>query len=238
LSSMGVRSLSALFVGLVVLATAGQASALPPGFQATPALTGLLQPTSVRFAPAGGPVFVAEKRGVVKAFDGLTDPTPTTVVDLRTETHNFWDRGLLGLAVDPGWPGRPYLYVLYTRDADVGGAAPKYGTANADGDGCADPTGAGCIVSGRLARVQVDPATDQAVGSPTTLVDGWCQQFPSHSIGDLRFGADGLLYASAGDGASFNYADYGQTGNPCGDPADEGGALRAQDSRTTGDPLG
>ena len=47
-----------------------------------------------------------------------------------------------------------------------------------------------------------------------------------------------MLYASAGEGASFNNADYGQTGNPCGDPVDEGGALRAQDIRTTGDPLG
>ena len=216
---------------------ADQAMALPPGFQASPALTGLSQPTSVRFAPGGGPVFVAEKRGVVRAFDSLADPTPTTVVDLRTDTHNYWDRGLLGLAVDPGWPARPYVYVLYTRDADVGGVAPKYGTPNTDGDGCPDPTGAGCIVSGRLARVQVDPATDQAV-AVATLVDGWCQQFPSHSVGDLRFGADGMLYASAGDGASFNYADYGQTGNPCSDPVDEGGALRAQDIRTTGDALG
>jgi glucose/arabinose dehydrogenase len=234
---MGVRRLIALFVVPAALAAAGPAVALPPGFQASPALTGLSQPTSVRFASGGGPVFVAEKRGVVKAFDSLTDTTPTTVVDLRTDTHNFWDRGLLGLAVDPGWPGRPYVYVLYTRDADVGGVSPKYGTAGADGDGCADPTGAGCIVSGRLARVQVDPVTDQAV-AVAPLLDGWCQQFPSHSVGDLRFGPDGMLYASAGDGASFNYADYGQTGNPCGDPVDEGGALRAQDIRTTSDPLG
>ena len=34
--------------------------------------------------------------------------------------------------------------------------------------------------------------------------------------------------------------DYGQANNPCGDPADEGGSLRAQDVRGTGadDPLG
>ena len=143
---------------------------------------------------------------------------------------------MLGLAVDPGWPGRPYIYVLYARDADIGGTSPKYGTAGTDDDTCPNAT-AGCAVSGRLARVQLDPATDLPVGDPG-LVDGWCQQFSSHSVGDLRFGPDGMLYASAGEGASFNYADYGQTGNPCGDPADEGGALRAQDVRTTGDPLG
>ena len=51
-----------------------------------------------------------------------------------------------------------------------------------------------------------------------------------------------MLYASAGDGASFNYADErpvaGRTGNPCGDPAREGGSIRAQDLRTGGDPRG
>ena len=66
----------------------------------------------------------------------------------------------------------------------------------------------------------------------------------------LAFGADGALYVSAGDGASFNFADYGQDGtpvNPCGDPPGgvggsmtpptaEGGALRSQDVRTTGRP--
>ena len=62
-------------------------------------------------------------------------------------------------------------------------------------------------------------------------------QFPSHASGDVAFGPDGYLYASAGDGASFDTEDYGQAGNPCGDPANEGGSLRSQDIRTSGDPL-
>ena len=235
---MRVRLVSALLVLVTVSATAGQAAALPPGFTATPVLTGLNQPTSVRFAPGGGPVFVAEQRGVVKAFDSLADRTPTTVIDLRTDTMNISERGLLGLAVDPKWPARPYVYALYTRDALVGGPSPRYGTPNTDRDPCPNVSTTGCVVSGRLVRVQVDPATVRAVGNPTTLVDGWCQQFSSHSIGDVRFGPDGMLYVSAGEGASYNYADYGQTGSACGDPGNEGGALRAQDIRTTGDPLG
>ena len=71
-----------------------------------------------------------------------------------------------------------------------------------------------------------------------TLVTDWCQQFTTHSVGDLQFGPDGALYASGGDGASFDWADSGQDGNPCADPTDEGGALRSQDLRTTGDPTG
>ena len=174
---------------------------------------------------------------MVKAFDGLDDPTPTTVIDLRTDTMNVSDRGLLGLAVDPGWPARPYVYVLYARDADVGGVSPKYGTAGTDADPCPNAT-AGCVISGRLARLRLDPATDLPVGNPTVLSTAGASSSPATRSGDLRFGPDGMLYASAGEGASFKYADYGQTGNPCGDPANEGGALRAQDIRSTSDPLG
>ena len=49
-------------------------------------------------------------------------------------------------------------------------------------------------------------------GSEQVLVEDWCQQYPSHSVGAAEFGTDGALYASAGDGASFNFVDYGQDG--------------------------
>ncbi len=90
------------------------------------------------------------------------------------------------------------------------------------------------------------------VGSEQVLIEDWCQQYPSHSIGSLAFGADGALYVSGGDGASFNFADYGQDGaplNPCGDPpGGVGGAHGATDRRgrraaepgpeDTADPVG
>ena len=75
--------------------------------------------------------------------------------------------------------------------------------------------------------------------SEEVLVTDWFQQFPSHSTGALAFGADGALYATGGDGASFNYVDSGQTSStpPANDPASQGGALRSQDIRTSGDPV-
>lgn len=222
-----------------------------PGFQETTAFGGLTQPTAVRFSPDGR-VFVAEKSGLIKVFDGLGDSTPTTFADLRTEVHNFWDRGLLSLALDPDFPARPFVYVAYTYDAVVGGEAPRWGNPGQTSDGCPNPPGAtadGCVVSGRVSRLQA--SGDQAVGEQV-LIEDWCQQYPSHSIGDLRFGPEGELYVSGGDGASFGFADYGQKGiprNPCGDPPSgvggaqgppsaEGGALRSQDLLTGADPTG
>ncbi|MEV0381856.1 hypothetical protein [Nonomuraea sp. NPDC050643] len=41
--------------------------------------------------------------------------------DLRTRVHNFWDRGLLGMALHPDFPADPRPYVLYAYDAVPGG---------------------------------------------------------------------------------------------------------------------
>jgi len=225
--------------------SSAEAGTVPAGFTETVVLSGLTNPTVVRFA-SDGRVFVAEKSGMIKVFDNLADTSPTVFADLRTNVHNFWDRGLLGMALDPGFPAVPYVYVLYTFDHELGSssAAPRWG------DQCPSPPGPtsdGCVVSGRLSRLQVDG--DVMTGAEQVLVEDWCQQYPSHSMGTVEFGPDGALYASAGDGASFTFADYGQDGspvNPCGDPGGsvpapptaEGGALRSQDLRTTADPTG
>ena len=228
------------------------AATLPPGFTETITLSGLTQPTNIEFSPDGR-VFVAEKSGLIKVFDSISDPSPTLFADLSTNTYNLWDRGMLGLALDPGFPAEPWVYVLYAYDADIGGTAPKWGTPGVLSDPCPNPPGVtadGCVVSGRLSRLQA--AGNVATGPEQVLVEDWCQQYPSHSVGDLGFGADGALYVSGGDGASFNFTDYGQDGsplNPCGDPPGgvgavlspptaEGGALRSQDLRSTADPVG
>ena len=251
----GVRLWFALLAGLVAVAalpaTAG-AVELPSGFQDTTVFEHLYEPTTFRFAPDGR-IFVAEKPGRILVFDSLQDTTPTVFTDIRTKVYDQGDRGILGLALDPKFDeGRPYLYVLYTYDHELGEAAPppKWGEPNHTGDPCPEPDGADdCLVSGRLVRLTA--SGDEAAGgvfSPTekVLAEGWCQQFSSHSIGDLEFGPEGDLYASGGEGASFESADYGQFGtavpNPCGDPpagkggkekppSAEGGSLRSQNPK-------
>jgi glucose/arabinose dehydrogenase len=200
------------------------AATLAPGFTDTTIFTGLLQPTAVRFS-RDGRVFIAEKSGLIKIFKNLTDPNPTIFADLRSNVFNYWDRGLLSIALHPNFPDTPFVYALYTLDAPIGGNPPVFN------DACADPTGVGCVAAGRLSLLRA--AGDVMQGPESVLIEDWCQQYPSHSVGNLGFGADGALYVSGGEGANFNYPDYGQFGNPCNDPPLQGGAIRSQDKENT-----
>src|SRR3954451_19026429 len=135
------------------------AAALPSNFQESVVFSGLDHPTDIRFAPDGR-VFVAQRNGVIKVFSSLTATTPTTFADLSTQVHNFWDRGLLGLEVDPGFPASPYIYVLYAFDAPIDGTAPTWN------DACPSSPGAttdGCVISGRLARLTFNTTNNTMV---------------------------------------------------------------------------
>jgi glucose/arabinose dehydrogenase len=244
---------AAVVLGAALVAQAGPgpaaAATLPAGFRDSVVLSGLTNPTVLQFAPDGR-IFVGQKNGVIKVFQSLTDTNPVTFADLSSKVDDYWDRGLLGLAIPPDFPTNPFVYVLYAYDAAIGGTAPVWS------DGCNTPPGPttdGCLVSGRLSRLQASGNT--MTGAEQVLINDWCQQFPSHSVGTLLFGRDSYLYATGGDGASFNNVDYGQYGNtyagdkanPCGDPPGavgtvlspptaEGGALRSQSVQRTDGP--
>ncbi len=226
-----------------------------PGFQLETVWSGLSNPTALAFAP-NGRVFVAERSGLIKTFASVTDTSSEVAADLRTEVHSVADRGLLGLAVDPDFPANPYIYVSYIRDAPPGGNSPFYGDAcpNSPTTGAKD----GCPATGRISRITVN-AQGHMIGSPLTLIGDtfYCHQHQAHALDHLAFGPDGALYASAGEGGSATFVDWGQhSGDPlgaapnaCGDPpvpagtplslpTTEGGSLRSQDIRTLSDPSG
>jgi glucose/arabinose dehydrogenase len=258
----------AVVVALIAAAPAG-AVTLPPGFTDTPVFTNIDQPTSFRFGPEGR-VFVAEKTGDILVYESLADPIPAVFDDLQVPVYDTGDRGLLAIELDPEFPTKPYVYALYTYNHVIGEPArPTPAWVNEDGEPTGDPCPKpaetpgvdACPVSGRLVRIEAEEIGGEwRAGEEHVLLEGWCQQDSSHSIGDLGFGPEGALFVSGGEGASFSNLDYGQYGwphlNQCGDPPDtladvekgstheltpptaEGGALRAQDVRTIGDPTG
>src|SRR3954467_2431007 len=76
-------------------------AAMATGFQESIVLSGLKKPTNVRFA-SDGRIFVTEKSGIIKVFRSLDDTAPVVFADLTTNVMDQWDRGLLGIALDPG----------------------------------------------------------------------------------------------------------------------------------------
>ncbi len=256
IAAVVVAALLASFAVALTVSPARAAAKVPAGFQEQVVYGGLDQPTNIAFSPDGR-VFVSEKTGKIVYFNSLSDTTPKLYADLSKEVDDYWDRGLLGLALNPNFPTDPRIYVLYSYDAPIGGTAPVWN------DNCPTPPGPntdGCVISGRLSYLTPDASSPTGVHE-TVLINAWCQQFPSHSIGTVTFGSDGALYVGGGDGASYDQADIGQFGgslastptpkNACGDPPGgvgdpnnlmqppnaEGGALRAQSLlRQPGEP--
>jgi glucose/arabinose dehydrogenase/PKD repeat protein len=234
-----------LLVALSWPVAAEAATDLPNDFSESTIESGLKPPTAFDFAPDGR-LFIAEQRGVIKVYDDLEDTSATVFADLRTKVHNNLLRGLLGLVVDPQFPERPYVYVLYVYDAPVGGTAPTYGTAAHDSDPCPPDDQGGCPASIRISRLV---ANGNTMSTEVVLVKDVCTQIPHHAGGGMAIGPEGALYVSIGDGAGA-FPDYGQRAtppNPCGDPptgpgvapsppAAEGGSLRSQDLSTPNDP--
>jgi glucose/arabinose dehydrogenase len=217
-----LRAPSLLVILLATLAPGVATSGVPPGFSIESAAPGAPfdTPTGIAFLP-GGRLLVAEKRGrVIAVENGVKRPTP--MWSGESEVLNSGDRGLLDVAVDPGYVTNHYIYLLYAVDP------------NGDGN---DDDG---VAFGRLTRYRVSFSDSNVVdpASRTVLLGAtWAQGplvgAPTHTIGSMRFGEDGSLLVSVGDGASYSDVDAGGLYPDLflpgrGDPSEDIGAFRAQ----------
>jgi len=181
-SLLRIASTLALLLGLAAPACAG--ARLPTGFVDELLESGLDVPVSMAFLPDGR-LLVTEKNAarIRILVNGVATGTPVAVMDsVRLECGGSpcVEAGLLGIAVDPGWPARPYLYTAYNY---VGGPWIRLVRLTATGD--LDHTGDGQIVA--------DPAGEYLI-----LADLPDQNW-IHNGGTLRFALDGTLFMSLGD---------------------------------------
>jgi glucose/arabinose dehydrogenase len=149
----------------------GGSAVAPRGFVKTDAWVGGFS-SATAFAQAGdGRMFVAEQGGalrVVKNGALLSAPFHRFTVDAQGE------RGLLGVALHPGFAANGWVYVYYTTTQ--GGA------------------------HNRISRLAA--AGDVSDGSETVLVDlPALSSATNHNGGALHFGADGKLYVGVGENA-------------------------------------
>jgi uncharacterized repeat protein (TIGR03806 family) len=147
---------------------------LPEGFTETVVATGLDGATAMEVAPDGR-VFVCEQTGALRVVKNdvlLPAPFVTLKVD------SFWERGLLGVALDPAFPEKPHVYVCYVAPASY----PHH------------------RVSRFTARGDVAAPDSEVVlwkGDDQTKLGG--AQPAGHQGGAIHFGKDGKLYVALGE---------------------------------------
>lgn len=132
---------------------------------------GLAAPTAMEFAPDGR-LFVTEQTGALRVGrDGRLLATPF----LRLSVDSRGERGLLGVAFDPGFATNGFVYVYYTVPGSP--AHNRVSRFTADGDVAAP--GSEAVI------LDLDP-----LGGAT-----------NHNGGAIHFGPDGKLYVAVGENA-------------------------------------
>src|SRR5438552_976726 len=84
---------------------------LPPGTSIQTVLTDMDRPVAMAFDPAGRLFYTEKVTGKVRLFaNGALQPNPVITFNVD---GNF-ERGLLGIAVDPNFNANRYIFVYYT----------------------------------------------------------------------------------------------------------------------------
>lgn len=182
-----LRILAALALGATLASDVGAQTRLPTGFRDSLVLGALDLPTAIEFVPGSTAakwrlLFVEQKtarvRMVVSGALAGADPV-MTVPNVRIAGG---EQGLLGIALDPAFPARPFLYV------------------HADDNRSAHIRISRFTLSGDLAFAG-DGAMTADPASRYDLVTNIPDAASNHNGGTVRFGPDGMLYVSLGEDA-------------------------------------
>ncbi len=170
-------SFAALSFVTLSFAPAGFAQSLPDGFALEQVVAAPFggEPTAFAFLPDRRIVLVERNSGGVRvAAVGAPTSDPVHVIPGVSQGA---ERGLLGVAVDPAWPTRPYLYFYFTR-TDSTSRLTMFKASGALTDSA---------------------STALTLSNEFLLLTGIPDLTESHNGGGLEFGPDGMLYLGLGE---------------------------------------
>ena len=146
-----------------------------PAVQLAPVQTGLAWPIALAFASDGRIFFAERNTGSIRIIEGGA-LLPTLFYTL-TNTATAGERGLLGLALDPGFPSTAYVYAYQTYNDAANGT-----------------------IYNRIVRISANGnvGTFDSVILPMSPLSG----ATNHNGGVIAFGPDGKLWAVVGENAN------------------------------------
>jgi glucose/arabinose dehydrogenase len=156
-------------------------SVLPPDF-ADSLVASVPAPTALAFTPDGRLLVTSQSGALRIVQNGGLLPTPA--LDLTSAICSQGEQGLLGIAVDPAFAANHLIYLYYTAS-----------------------TATGCV--NRVSRFVLPDTNVVDAASEQVLLDNIPSPSCCHNGGDLRFGRDGYLYVSVGDGGCDYDGDSG-----------------------------
>jgi glucose/arabinose dehydrogenase len=153
---------------------------VPNDFSDT-AVANVAGPTALAFTPDGR-MLVTTQGGTLRVVqNGALVATPA--LDLTSRVCSDFERGLLGVAVDPAFATNNRIYLYYTF--------MKFG-------GCARNASNSPV--NRVSRFTLPANNVVSPASEVVIVDNIPSPNGNHNAGNVQFGKDGFLYISAGDG--------------------------------------
>jgi putative heme-binding domain-containing protein len=147
---------------------------LPKGFTIHSVATGLTGAVALDLAPDGR-IFVCEQTGALRVIqDGRLLPEPFVTLPVQAE----WERGLIGITIDPDFANKPYVYVCYVaKEPYIHHVVSRF------------------IADGNVARSNSEQIL--LSGDDQATLGG---KVPAgHQGGALHFGPDGCLYIAIGE---------------------------------------
>ncbi len=181
------RALIALFLLMQLFAVSALLAATPPADFSDVLVTNLNSPTALAFTPDGR-LLITQQTGQLRVYQSGTLVTiPALDLNIGNLICSDFERGLLGVAVDPNFATNHFVYVYYT-----------FNKHNASDRNSCDHNNASNEPVNRVSRYTLSNVN--VASGEIVLVDNIPSPNGNHNAGDLHFGKDGYLYISVGEG--------------------------------------